>query len=560
MSTHRENADAAALKRTRVDRVRGARGWSRIAPVLIHRTDDGVEVIVYWRRMLPNILALVVMAWATLPFAAWAYVHAYKDVKDVRYGHLALPWRWDEYRAIRAAHYVATAKAMLEHAQWRGAYLNLRVGLQKDPANREGRLLLAQFYRMLRRFELAEETLVDGLVYHRTDDAYLQAVLTFLLQAQNDARVVALADDVLADSGASGARKRIAALHAAVAYAYRGSYDKAEALIVAHRLDETREGRMLGARIEWERGYPELALLALEQLRVRLPADDEVAGMLAGYYIEVGRLDDARRLHLLRQVANPGSPQPRIALLRVLMEAGDVSGARREVDGVMADFPNDGVVLALLAEQAANAGDTALVRRIYAHCKTAGLAWDAPAVFAVESCILAGRHEEALDLARELLRENPEWSRRHRTLFNGLQAVALHGLGDHDAGRLYVRNFLGETGIRSEQLASVSRRLVEVGAMEDARELLVRAVQDDSLDQAALMQLIELDLAAGRIEALPGAVKKLLTMRRTPPRLLARVRDELGKAQWQFLEGRAEVLEALGVMLRLTRESETRER
>ena len=549
MSTHREETDAPALKRTRRERVRRARGWEKVVPVFVRRTERGVQVLVHWRRLLLSMLALGAMGWMALPFAAWVYVHTYKGATDVRYWHLAFPWRWDDYRVIRGAHYVATAKKMLREAQWRGAYLNLRVGLQKDPANREGRLLLAQFYRMLGRFALAEETLVDGLGYHPTDDSYFQGVLAFLLQAQNDERVVALAEEVLADADASETRKRIAAFHSATAQAYRGNYDKAEAAIVAHRLGETREGQMLGARIDWERGYRDLALIALERLRVQLPGDDDVAGMLADYYCESGRIDDARRLNVLRQLANPRLPQPRIALLRSLMEAGDAAGARREVDDVMVNFRNDGAVLALLAETAANAGDVTVVRRVYDQCKTVGLPWDAPALLAVEACIVAGRHREALDLAHELLRENPEWSRWHRTLFNGLQAVALHGLGDRDEGRLYVRNFLGEATLRSEQLASVSRRLVEVGAVDDARELLARAVQDDPLNQAALARLIELDLEAGRVEELPAAVRKLMTMRRPSPELLRRVRDELGRERWLLLEGRTEALEAIGAAL-----------
>lgn len=549
MSSPLEKVDANALKQTPRDRMREARGWERIVPVFIHRTEEGVQVIIHWRRLMLSFCALSVAILLMLPFAAWVYVHSYKGVKDVTYLHLALPWRWDEYRVIRGAHYVTTAKEMLTTAQWRGAYLNLRVGLQKDPANREGRLLLAQFYRMLRRFELAEETLLEGLAYHRKDEAYFQSVLQFLLQLQSDERIMSLANEALADPDASVMHKRSAAVYAAMAHAYRGSYDRAEDLIIAHQLGETREGRMLAARIEWERGYPELALIKLEQLRAGLPADDEVAGMLAGHYREMGRLDDARRLNLLRQVMNPASPQPRIALLRLLAETGDTEAAKREVDEVMEDFQSDGPALVQLAEYAANHGDTALVRRIYEHCKAADLPWDVTAVLTVESCIVAGRHQEALDLTRELLRENPEWSRRHYTLFNGLQAIALHGLGDHEAAKLFMKNFLGQANIRSEQLASVSARLAAVGAADEARDLLARAVLDDPLNQAALTKLIELDLKAGRLEELPAAVRKLLTMRKPSPQLLARVRDELGRDRWLFLAGRTEALDELGAAL-----------
>jgi thioredoxin-like negative regulator of GroEL len=550
MSSPLEKMDANRLKQSSRDRVREARGWERFFPVFIQRTDEGnVQVMIHWRRLLVSVGALMLAGWVALSLAAWVYVYSYRGVKQVSYLHLALPWKWDEYRVIRGAHYIATAKEMIGTAQWRGAYLNLRVGLQKDPAHREGRLLLAQFYSMLRRFELAEETLVSGLVYHRNDEAYLQSALQFLLQLQSDARVIALVTEVLADPAATGPCKRIAALYAATAHTYRGSYDRAEDLILTHQLGETREGRMLSARIEWERGYPELALLKLEQLRSGLPADDEVAGMLADYYRERGRPDDARRLNVLRQVMNPSSAAPRIALLRLLAETGDKVTAAREVEDVMRDFGRDGPALIALAEHAANTGDTALVRRIYEHCKATDLPWDAPAVLMVESCIVAGRHQEALDLTRTLLRENPEWSRRHYTLFNGLQAIALHGLGDHDAARLFMKNFLGQATIRSEQLTATARRLAAVGAGDDARELLARAVQDDPLNQAALTQLIELDLAAGRMEEVPVAVRKLLKMRKPPPALLARVRAELGHDRWLFVENRTAALDELATQL-----------
>ncbi len=549
MSKSPEKADASALKQTARDRVREARGWERVVPVFIHRTEEGLQVVVHWRRLMLSVFALGAVSVLGLTLAAWVYVYSYKGVKEVGYLHIALPWRWDEYRVIRGAHYVATAKEMIATAQWRGAYLNLRVGLMKDPGNREGRLLLAQFYGMLRRFELAEETLMEGLSYHRTDDAYLQAMLQFLLQQQSDARIVALTGEVLADPGASAMRKRIAALYAATAHVYRGSYDRAEDLIAAHQLGETREGRILVARIEWERGYPELALIKLEQLRAGLPADDEVAGVLAGYYGEMGRVDEARRLNLLRQVTSPAAPGPRIAMLKLLARTGDEVAAKREVEEVMRDFQNDGPALVQLAEYASNHGDTVLVRRIYEHCKASDLAWDVVAVLTVEASIVAGKHQEALDLTRELLRENPEWSRRHYTLFNGLQAIALHGLGDHDAARLFMKNFLGQANIRSEQLASVSGRLAAVGAADEARDLLARAVQDDPLNQAALTKLIELDLKAGRLEGLPAAVRKLLTMRKPSPQLLARAREELGRDRWLFLDGRTAALDELGAAL-----------
>jgi thioredoxin-like negative regulator of GroEL len=550
MSQPPEKTGTSPLKQSAREHVREARGWERVFPVFVQRDGEGrLQVTVHWRRLLASGALLALAGWLALALAAWVYVYAYRGAKEVGYRHLVLPWKWEEYRRLRGAHYIAGARDLVGTAQWRGAYLNLRVGLQKDPAHREGRVLLAQFYSMLRRFELAEETLVDGLAYHRDDETYLQTAFQFLLQLQSDARVIALAGGVLADPAAPPACRRLAALYAATAHVYRGNYDTAEDLLSAQALAGTREGRMLMARIEWERGYPELALLKLEQLRGALPGDDEVAGMLADYYRDSGRRDEARRLNLLRQVASPEAPAPRLALLRLLAEAGDKDRAAREAGDMLRAFERDGPALVALAEHAANTGDTALVRRIYDHCRTAGLPWDAVAVLMVESCIVGGRHQEALDRARTLLQENPEWSRRHSTLFNGLQAIALHGLGDHDAARLFMKNFLGQAAIRSEQLTATARRLAAVGAGEDARELLTRAVQDDPLNQAALTQLIEHDLAAGRLDEMPAAVRRLLTMRKPSPALLARVRAELGRDRWLFAEGRTAALDELGAAL-----------
>ena len=121
MSSPLEKADASALKQTARDRVREARGWERVVPVFIHRTSEGVQVVVHWRRLIVSFFALIVAAAFALTLAAWVYVHSYKGVKTVSYWHLALPWRWDEYRVLRGAHYVATAKEMLATSQWRGA-------------------------------------------------------------------------------------------------------------------------------------------------------------------------------------------------------------------------------------------------------------------------------------------------------------------------------------------------------------------------------------------------------------------------------------------------------
>src|SRR5687767_11997907 len=120
-------------------------------------------------------------------------------------------------------------------------------------------------------------TLLEGLPYHGADPVYLQRLLTFLLEQQEDDHVVNLARARLARLPADCDAARLLALAAATASYFRGNYDQAEDFLRGvPRLAESRDGRLLVAKIEKERGYHELALLQMRQLAAEIPLDVEI--------------------------------------------------------------------------------------------------------------------------------------------------------------------------------------------------------------------------------------------------------------------------------------------
>jgi hypothetical protein len=74
---------------------------------------------------------------------------------------------------------------------------------------------------------------------------------------------------------------------------------------------------------------------------------------------------------------------------------------------------------------------------------------------------------------------------------------------------------------------------------------LVRAVELDPLDQAALTRLIELELATQRFGDIHLHVRRLLSMRRPSPDLLVALRHALSGDRFLFSPDAAATLAAL---------------
>ena len=528
-------------------------GWRRIlAPLLRSPTvgASGHNFRFRWGRLAGATVGAVIVLYLVIVSAVFFFERYGRRAGQVTFVDLLLPTRWSHYRTALGDSQIAHAYRFARQGQRREALTLARAGIAQSPANRAGRLLLAQLLAEEGRLDAARQTLLDGLPAHRGDPAFLHPLFTVLLRQQQDARVIALARTLLPPQPTSSERDRLVALAGATASFFRGDFDQAEDFLnLTPTLASSRDGRLLAAKIDWARDYRELALLSLRTLAAERPNDTEVHSELVQRLRDAGLRDDARRQSLAFQIAHPALPGPRIELLRALRDDGATDRADREVAALLRDFATDPDALLALADFAANAADPALARRLLAHAQTHGLAWEPHALLLIEALVVARDFHPALDTADALIREHPEFSTRYQPVLNSLQAIAHFGLAESDAGRLFLANFLNHSNLRAENLLAIAQRLIEVDAAVPARETLVRAIAADPLNQAALARLIELDLNLNCIDELPAHLLRFVAMRQPSPDILRVAQHKLGSDLFLFSAERPAALAAVRTAL-----------
>ncbi|MBC7368884.1 MAG: tetratricopeptide repeat protein, partial [Undibacterium sp.] len=385
---------------------------------------------IYWRRLALTLGILALLGWLAAAAAAWTYIRTSRDFSGASYLNIALPWRWSEHRASLGRHYLARARIELEQQDYAAAYQHLTAGLARVPNDTAGRRLLAFVQIRFGRPDLALHTLSAGAQLAGADLDYLKLLFGLLLEAQQDDRVITLATSLLPTQPDAVLAHQFTALQAATAHFHRGRYDATEQLISAWGLDRSLEGSILLARCDWERGYPDLALLRLENNLPRFPRRDELYIALIRYYRELGRTDAARQTALLRRFNDPVSPGPRIDVLHTAPATSETAATSREVDTYLADFAADPQALVLLAWFGSDTAQPALVQRTLALARSRKYLPNAFNLALAQSQIAATDYRAALTTTETALREDNEDNRFFTATLDGLRALALFGLRD----------------------------------------------------------------------------------------------------------------------------------
>lgn len=505
---------------------------------------------VRWGSVATTVVALTLAGYVSLATAAFLFLRYHHDLAALAWLDVALPSRWPRYREARGNHEVAIAQEKFRAGRLPEALIYARAGLARAPANREGRLLVAQVLMIARRPDAARDAMLDGLPFHRADPKFLTPLFGLLLQRQEDDRTIALARDFL-QHGPGGEPTRIACLAGATAAWLRGNYDQAEDFLRgAPGLAEARDGRLVAAKIDAERGYRDLALVELRALAADFPNDLEAHTELVARLRQAGLRDEARRLSLSFQFAHPAEAAPRIELLHAYRDDGDAARVAREVEALTQDFATNAPALLALADFAANTGDVALARRLVEHARQHKLPWEPHAFLVIEATVVKRDFRSALDTINRLTAENSDWRERYPGLIDSLQALSYLGVGDAEASRLLLASFLHQPLLRAENLVALANRFAALGADEPARQILARAIDVDPLNQAALTRLVEFDLNLNRIDELPAHLQRLVAMRRPSPDILRVAQHKLGSDLFLFSRERAPALDAVRVALK----------
>lgn len=513
--------------------------------------NGGLRLRPAWRRVVATAVILGIGCYIGAAGLHYVFLRHARGIAGVRFVDALLPHRRPLIRIAQGNHAIGIGMSLARAGQFREAIAYLGAGVRNAPGNRDGRLLYAQVLAgAAGHDDLARRTLLDGLAFHRDDPAYLLRTFTFLLDRQEDAAVVALARELLAIRPASLERTRVAALAAATASFHRGSYDQAEDFLRdAPMVANSVEGRLLGIRIEWERGYRELAVWRLRMLSDEMPRDASVHHELAQQLRQLGLTDEARRRAVLRQISQPTLAGPRIELLRAYHESKDAHAVAREADALLRDFASDQPALLAMADFAAHAGNTGLSAKLLHHAQSRGFPADAHGLLHIEALLTAREFKMAVEALNRLGRERGEWALNHAALIETLKAVAYLGLGETDRARPAIAQFLDGPALRADHLLAVARRFVELDAVEDARRILARAVALEPLNQAALSRLIELELLLDDTAELPAHLLRFVAMRKPSPDILRVARHKLGSDLFLFSPARAAALDAVRAAL-----------
>ena len=79
---------------------------------------------------------------------------------------------------------------------------------------------------------------------------------------------------------------------------------------------------------------------------------------------------------------------------------------------------------------------------------------------------------------------------------------------------MYLQSFLIREYLRASDALLLAERLTEIGARNQARNVLTTAVANDAANQAALTALIKLETTDGNLAALETYLPRLLAMRK----------------------------------------------
>ncbi len=507
----------------------------------MHTTDSRN----YAWRWISYISTALLVVYFLLTGGAWWFVKHHRGVSQITYLDIALPSNWERYQVKRGDHHIQQAHHFLQSGQGSRGFQLLRMGLARSPRNRDGRIFLSQVYAANNRIDLAQNTLTNGLKFHRYDHEYIATTLRFLIEQEEDIAALTLSNELLEDPNSSPSIRELAALSAATVRHQQGSYDRAESLLITNQVSQSLDGRLLQAQIEWDRGYHELSLVLLRSLRQDFPSLERVYSHLQEALILANLNAESRRLSILHQIKHPNRSRSQLDRIRSLHTAGDIPGAMLAAHQMIETFSLNPPPLLELGDFAATTSNVTLARTLIRHFQRHDLPQQ-PIVqlLLVEALLNAGDYRGVIDEVASIQQSNPTADQITNTA-KGLLAIAHYGLGNEGAGATNLTAFMAQSHLRPESLLAIADRLTSMGNREAAKTTLTQASQLSPKSQPILTRLLELNLEDHDSAELSDRLQRLLDMRKPSPAIMADAMKWLNSDQFIFLDGRAALIDKI---------------
>ena len=472
------------------------------------------RLVVFWRRLFLALLALLVLLWCTGAGAMYLFFRLRHNFTEASYLNLVLPTRWPLHREALGRHYIKLAYAMVKNREFNEAYYYFAAGLARVPTDMAARRELATLNYVIGLPHIAVNMMVDGLEYSRDNLDYLKFTFNLLFEFQDDRRALEQAVKYLPKTRDEVRTHQYLALQAATALFNRGHYDAAEQMLAAWTLERSAEGQVLIARCDWERGYPELALVRLRSARDRFPDKDVIPLELIKLYRSLNDYDSLLNEAVLRYLVDPASPGPRIDLLYARHYKADHARLNRELESYLADFPRDPRALLQLGYFANDTANLPLAQRLYAIAVREKIPLNSFALVLIQVQAANGRFQEAFALCEATKAASTANNELFSAQLSGLRALASYGAGNPNDGDLYLKAFLAKNYLRANDAMILAHRFEEISAPRQARQILETAVRYDPRNQHALTALLKFDTESGNLEGIQTYLPRLLVMRK----------------------------------------------
>lgn len=499
--------------------------WGRKLWVRLN-TPDGPKLFIIWPRIWKAIAVLILAAWLGLTGAAWAFVKYKRNIDAANFLDIAFyPVRKHHYRATLSDHYEALAQKQLEAGAWSKALVSLRLAVNNNPGNREARRQLAGIYRQMQRPDFAVKLLEEGLAHGEPDIAYLNELFGLLGATGRLTHSLTIGERLMADTSETTPEHREIVFQMAKANLALGRPEEAKALLEQWHLDQTLRGQLLLSEIEVASGYPQLALMRLENLARTSPNNEMVGLRLVIQYKNAGRLADARRVAFRRMINHPDSPGAHVDLISLIHESGDTDAFERECAQYLAKYSGDARALLLLASTSVRLKQPALARQINGIIPKDEQGY-IPALFQIalmQAECAAGDYQAALKTA-DIVSNYPAISPMDQAAATDIRIRASYGLGLVNAGETWLNQMLTlSTPVLNQYAPTLARRLDELGHKTEARRVLLTLLDRNPDNPGHLATLVDYDLELQSWDEVRQRLPALLALAPPPVELLTKI-------------------------------------
>jgi hypothetical protein len=434
-------------------------------------------VVISLRGLLAWMGVLAVVAYFVGAGALWFWLER-RPHNFVTYTDLILPTRWSEIDSKRGRAMIAEGMEDIEARRWGEGIQKLRIGIARYPEEIKGRLVLAQFFMLMKASKHAVETYDGGLAERYPGRAYIETMIRLASVAEDYEwwlrtcdRALALvkANPALADEHRWLIRQKLTALLAAERAEEALALAESEGELHSPMISEFRVLALLKA------GRTEEAIRFLSEWSDRLEGrgETQVLRLQVRAFREAGDFAAMDRALEGMRALSPTDARPYIYAIVQNTLAGRGAEANQGMDQFFLRFGSRASDVQMLGAPLGEIDAVDALKRVVSHAKRQGFDTLVLNRYLVEAHCARGEWRDAADLLAVMIENKdssqPEQVEQWHTLMSAYVRAALDAgegtqstLVSHVRGRQFTvelyKDLIG--GMRQAGRPATARQIV----------------------------------------------------------------------------------------------------